>query len=303
MLNGTGVTHLARGCRDQAAPVPATAGDRRERSVQTHRRTIVALPRGHRAAAVHVARALHVSRAVDRPPITDAIGRVLGHERRRQVVLCRRDRHRRGPTSSRRRIGCRLRLTGDGGHICRTFRRAARATRADRRQPGAAPGPGLPRHAAERDGPRSGPRTGRDTPSGSAWRRCGAPTCRVPRTPREIVAERVGLAAASGPAAARGEPRGLGGPPVPRDRARGSGRLCGVAAGRAPASAFPAANPCRSTPTGSGRRCWRSETAARCRRSWSATVGSIRMVLCRRDPRGLDAFHEYDVPNTGVVEL
>jgi broad specificity phosphatase PhoE len=31
--------------------------------------------------------------------------------------------------------------------------------------------------------------------------------------------------------------------------------------------------------------------------------GSIRAVLCRADRRGLDAFHEYDVPNTGVVEL
>ena len=31
--------------------------------------------------------------------------------------------------------------------------------------------------------------------------------------------------------------------------------------------------------------------------------GSIRTVMCRRDPRGLDAFHEYDVPNTGVVDL
>ena len=31
--------------------------------------------------------------------------------------------------------------------------------------------------------------------------------------------------------------------------------------------------------------------------------GSIRAMLCRSDPRGLDAFHEYDVPNTGVVEL
>lgn len=31
--------------------------------------------------------------------------------------------------------------------------------------------------------------------------------------------------------------------------------------------------------------------------------GSIRAVLCRDDPRGLDAFHEYDVPNTGMVEL
>lgn len=31
--------------------------------------------------------------------------------------------------------------------------------------------------------------------------------------------------------------------------------------------------------------------------------GSIRVVLCRSDPRGLDAFHDYDVPNTGVVAL
>ncbi|HWF53389.1 MAG TPA: histidine phosphatase family protein [Solirubrobacteraceae bacterium] len=31
--------------------------------------------------------------------------------------------------------------------------------------------------------------------------------------------------------------------------------------------------------------------------------GSIRAVLCRSDPRGLDAFHEYDVPNTGLVEV
>jgi broad specificity phosphatase PhoE len=31
--------------------------------------------------------------------------------------------------------------------------------------------------------------------------------------------------------------------------------------------------------------------------------GSIRVVLCRFDPRGLDAFHDYDVPNTGVVPL
>ena len=29
--------------------------------------------------------------------------------------------------------------------------------------------------------------------------------------------------------------------------------------------------------------------------------GSIRVVLCASDPRGLDAFHTYEVPNTGVV--
>lgn len=29
--------------------------------------------------------------------------------------------------------------------------------------------------------------------------------------------------------------------------------------------------------------------------------GSIRVMLCRRDPRGLDAFHEFEVPNTAVV--
>jgi broad specificity phosphatase PhoE len=31
--------------------------------------------------------------------------------------------------------------------------------------------------------------------------------------------------------------------------------------------------------------------------------GSIRTVLCRSDPRGLDAFHEHDVPNTAVVAI
>jgi broad specificity phosphatase PhoE len=31
--------------------------------------------------------------------------------------------------------------------------------------------------------------------------------------------------------------------------------------------------------------------------------GSIRAVLCQSDPRGLDAFHDYDVPNTGLVRI
>jgi broad specificity phosphatase PhoE len=31
--------------------------------------------------------------------------------------------------------------------------------------------------------------------------------------------------------------------------------------------------------------------------------GSIRVVLCLFDPRGLDAFHEFDVPNVGLAEL
>jgi broad specificity phosphatase PhoE len=31
--------------------------------------------------------------------------------------------------------------------------------------------------------------------------------------------------------------------------------------------------------------------------------GSIRVMLCAGDPRGLDAFHEFDVPNVAVVEL
>jgi broad specificity phosphatase PhoE len=31
--------------------------------------------------------------------------------------------------------------------------------------------------------------------------------------------------------------------------------------------------------------------------------GSIRVTLCRADPRGLDAFHEFTVPNVCVLEL
>jgi probable phosphoglycerate mutase len=31
--------------------------------------------------------------------------------------------------------------------------------------------------------------------------------------------------------------------------------------------------------------------------------GSIRVMLCLSDPRGLDAFHELEVPNASVVEV
>jgi len=31
--------------------------------------------------------------------------------------------------------------------------------------------------------------------------------------------------------------------------------------------------------------------------------GSIRVMLCAHDPRGLDAFHEFEVPNVAVVRL
>jgi broad specificity phosphatase PhoE len=31
--------------------------------------------------------------------------------------------------------------------------------------------------------------------------------------------------------------------------------------------------------------------------------GSIRVMLCSHDPRGLDAFHEFEVPNAAVVRL
>ncbi|HUE29052.1 MAG TPA: histidine phosphatase family protein [Solirubrobacteraceae bacterium] len=31
--------------------------------------------------------------------------------------------------------------------------------------------------------------------------------------------------------------------------------------------------------------------------------GSIRVILCLSDPRGLDAFHEFEVPNTAVVKV
>ena len=31
--------------------------------------------------------------------------------------------------------------------------------------------------------------------------------------------------------------------------------------------------------------------------------GSIRVMLCAADPRGLDAFHTFDVPNVAVVPL
>ena len=54
-------------------------------------------------------------------------------------------------------------------------------------------------------------------------------------------------------------------------------------------------------------RVWQSLQEIRVKASLPALVvchrGSIRAVLCRFDPRGLDAFHEYHVPNTAVVAL
>jgi len=31
--------------------------------------------------------------------------------------------------------------------------------------------------------------------------------------------------------------------------------------------------------------------------------GSIRVILCSRDPRGLDAFHKFEIPNVAVLKL
>lgn len=31
--------------------------------------------------------------------------------------------------------------------------------------------------------------------------------------------------------------------------------------------------------------------------------GSIRVVLCKRDPRGLYAFHDFEIPNTAVIQV
>jgi probable phosphoglycerate mutase len=31
--------------------------------------------------------------------------------------------------------------------------------------------------------------------------------------------------------------------------------------------------------------------------------GSIRVMLCRGDPRGLDAFHDFEIPNVAVVRM
>jgi broad specificity phosphatase PhoE len=31
--------------------------------------------------------------------------------------------------------------------------------------------------------------------------------------------------------------------------------------------------------------------------------GSIRVMLCQADPRGLDAFHQFDIPNVAVIPL
>jgi broad specificity phosphatase PhoE len=54
-------------------------------------------------------------------------------------------------------------------------------------------------------------------------------------------------------------------------------------------------------------RVWRALDEIRASAALPALIvchrGSIRCALCRGDPRGLDAFHDYDMDNATVIEL
>ncbi len=74
VLNGTGVTHLAKDVSVKLTRAGYKQGTVANAAVQTHTGTIVAYLRGQRAAAVHVATALRVSQRSIEPADHDAIG-------------------------------------------------------------------------------------------------------------------------------------------------------------------------------------------------------------------------------------
>ena len=167
------------------------------------------------------------------------------------------------------------------------------------RQPRAAALPGVPRHAAERHRPPPGRRARRARRRQGIASLWSSDLSRASET-AEIVGARIGLAAAPRRAPARGEPRRVGGTAVPRRRSARSPSATPPGCAAATTSGSPAASRCRTIDrvhaaledihadrraAGAGRLPW----------------GSIRVMLCRRDPRGLDAFHDFTVPNVAVV--
>ena len=117
----------------------------------------------------------------------------------------------------------------------------------------------------------------------------------------QIVGARIGLAATPGPSPARGKPRTAG-----KD---GCSSTCSVMSpsatargcARARTSGFPGGE---SLQDQQDRVTAALEEIHRIGTLPALVVchgGSIRVMLCRRDPRGLDAFHEFKVPNVAVV--
>ena len=83
----------------------------------------------------------------------------------------------------------------------------------------------------------------------------------------------------------------LGGPPDRGHRARGARGMGGLAARRRRRSASRAASRWASTRSACSPR-WPTSPRARCPRSSSATAARSARARRRRDPRGLDAFHD-----------
>ena len=146
----------------------------------------------------------------------------------------------------------------------------------------------------------------RSWPSGWPARaspRCGRASCPRARETAEIVGARLGLEPVIDDAPRGGRSGRLEGRCWRRRRARGSEAVRGMAPRRRDRSASPGASRCASSRTARSPRSPTSGRPGRFPPSSSAHGGSIRVVRCSEDPRGLDAFHDWEVPNVAVVRL
>ena len=158
------------------------------------------------------------------------------------------------------RLGLRSDTLGIGGSEPRRGRtsrgprrRAARPPRADQRQPRADPLPGVPRHAAERHRPRAGARARPSALAGaepirSLW---ASDLSRAARDRRDRRREDRAVARAR-PAAARGQPRRVGGSTGSSTSSRPTRRVTPPGCAPASRSGFPAGSRCRTSSTGCG---------------------------------------------------
>ncbi len=158
------------------------------------------------------------------------------------------------------------------------------------------------RHAAQRHRPRPGARAGRALAASGRSRRCGPRTSAAPaRRPRS---------SAPGSGSSRGSTPVCARPTAAAGRAGGSSRSSATSPSCTPPGG--AAAPSLRFPGGESlleqqQRVTACLTEIHAGGELPALAvchgGTIRVDAVRSDPRGLDAFHDFDVPNMAVVPL
>ncbi len=177
-----------------------------------------------------------------------------------------------------------------------------RSPRGDGRQPRALALPGIPGHGAQRERPSAGQRArGPGCPSWGSPR-CGHLTWRGPGRRRTSSVSTLVFARAS--TRGCGRPTAAAGKGGCSERWRPRSPSCSRhGCGPGPPGGFPVASRWPSSRNGSLPAVREIRKSADPPALVVCHGGSIRVVLCAAEPRGLDAFHSFEVPNAVVIAV